>query len=135
VPEQAAPLQREAVLLVQRLRLWTPPRWGAAAPPWGSRADLVHHLAQVLANEAALLEGTPQRPLPHLPSPFALPDQLAVTADDLVRAGPTSHDAVLHLLAHRADLLGDAVPASLGAALGADDPVRAGRAICMAGAG
>jgi hypothetical protein len=42
-----------------------------------------------------------------------LPDQLAVTADDLVRSGRADLLAVAHLLAHRRDLLGEDVPAAL----------------------
>lgn len=109
-------LAREAASLVARLRLWTPARWAAAAPPYGTRADLAHHLAQWLADAAG---EAPVR-LPRLDSDLALPDQLAVTADDLVR---TAHarlaaTAVAHLLLHRRDLLDEPVPAGLVAALG-----------------
>lgn len=110
-------LARESASLVARLRLWTPARWAAAAPPWGSRADLVHHLAQWLADQA---DEAPVR-LPRLDSDLALPDQLAVTADDLVRTGRPTGDAVAHLLAHRGALLDEPVPPGLVAALGAAD--------------
>ncbi len=109
-------LAREAASLVARLRLWTAARWAAQADG-GSRADVVHHLAQWLADEA----GEAPVPLPVLDSPLALPDQLAVTADDLVRTRPAPEQAlraVAHLLAHRRDLLGEDVPASLHARLG-----------------
>lgn len=102
-------LSRQAASLVERLRLWTPQRWAAAAPEHGTRAGVVHHLAQAFVTRAAETE----RPLPRLDSDLALPDQLAVTADDLARTGRATVDDVAHLLAHRRDLLGDEVPASL----------------------
>lgn len=126
-------LAREARSLVQRLRLWTPARYAAAAGPGGSRGDLVHHLAQALADRAADLEGGPRRPLPRLDSDLGLADQLAVTADDLVRAGPPDALAVAdtaHLLLHRAELLEDEVPAGLAEALGLADVLAAGRRAC-----
>ena len=131
--DPTALLRRESRSLVQRLRLWTPARWAAAAPPYGTRADLAHHLAQRLADLAADAEGGVRRPLPRLDGDLALPDQLAVTSDDLVRAGPPSEVAVAataHLLAHRKDLLDEDVPAGLAAALALDDPVAAGREEC-----
>jgi hypothetical protein len=109
VPDAAVLLAREARSLVERLRLWTPQRWEAAAPPYGTRADLAHHLAQAFVTAAAETD----RPLPRLDSDLALPDQLAVTADDLVRTGRTTTAHVAHLLVHRRDLLGEQVPASL----------------------
>lgn len=126
-----AVLAREAGSLVARLRLWTPARWAAAG-----RAGVAHHLAQSLADAAARLEGAPPRPLPRLDGDLALPDQIAVTADDVVRAGPPADVAVActaHLLLHRLDLLGDAVPQGLAAALGLDDVVAAGRRVCEEG--
>jgi hypothetical protein len=125
-------LAREAASLVERLRLWTPARWAAWAGA-GTRADAVHHLAQRLADTAAELEGGDERPLPRLDSDLALPDQLAVTADDLVRAVPpddVARAAASHLLAHRHDLLGDDVPPGLAAALGLPDVVAEGRRVC-----
>ena len=125
-------LRRESRSLVQRLRLWTPARFGAAAPPFGSRADLVHHLAQALADAAARAEGQPLRPLPRLDD-LAVADQLAVTADDLVRAVPpeeVARAATAHLLVHRQDLLGEQVPPGLAGALELDDVAAAGRVIC-----
>ena len=121
-------LRRESDLLVQRLRLWTPTRWAA-----GDRAATARHLAQVLADAAADLERGPRRALPDLGNPLSLPDQLAVTADDCARAEPSAavaRDLVLHLLAHRHDLLGDDVPASLAAQLGGGDVLARGRALC-----
>ncbi len=137
-PRDATPapvdlLRRESRSLVQRLRLWTPARYAAGAPPWGTRADLVLHLAQSCADAAAELEGAPRRALPRLDSDPGVADQLAVTSDDLVRAQPGDELAravTAHLLVHRLDLLGDDVPASLGRALGVEDAVAAGRAAC-----
>ncbi len=126
-------LRRESRSLVQRLRLWTPARYAAAAPPWGTRADLVHHLAQACADAAADLEHQPRRAVPRLDSDLALADQLAVTSDDLVRARPDdelARAATAHLLVHRHDLLGEQVPPALAAALGVADVVAAGRAAC-----
>ena len=107
-------LAREARSLVERLRVWTPARWAAEAPPYGTRGDVVHHLAQELATRA----GEAPTRLPRLDSDLALPDQLAVTADDLVRAGRAELADVAHLLAHRRDLLNDEVPEALRARLG-----------------
>ena len=126
-------LRRESRSLVQRLRLWTPARYAAAAPPWGTRAELVLHLAQACADAAAGLEGEPRRTVPRLDSDLGLADQLAVTSDDLVRAGPDEELArrvTAHLLVHRLDLLGEDVPASLADALGVTDVLSAGRAAC-----
>lgn len=77
-------LEREGRALVQRLRLWTPARYAAAAPPWGSRGDLILHLAQSLADLAAGLESRPVRPLPRLGGELVRADQLAVTCADAV---------------------------------------------------
>lgn len=128
-------LSRETRALVDRLRLWTPARWAAAAPVIGSRGDVVHHLAQALADAAAELDAAPRHPLPRLDSDLALPDQLAVTGDDLVRAAPPAgvvRAAVAHLLWHREHLLGDDVPAGLTVALGLDDVLAAGKRACSA---
>ena len=112
--EAADLLSREARSLVERLRLWTPGRWAAAAPPYGTRADLVHHLAASFVRQA----GETPLPLPRLDSDLGLPDQLAVTADDLVRCGRADLPAVAHLLVHRRDLLGEDIPAALLTRLG-----------------
>ena len=111
-------LVREAGSVVARLRLFTPARWSAAAPPYGTRADLVHHLVQWLADTA----GQAPVPVPRLDSDLALPDQLAVTADDLVRSGRGTGDAVAHLLLHRFELLDEPVPPGLAAQLAEDGP-------------
>jgi hypothetical protein len=131
----AAVLDREARSLVARLRLWTPARWAAAAPVLSTRADVAHHLAQAFADATADREARPRRGLPRLDSDLALPDQLAVTADDLVRSGPSddvARSAVAHLLLHRWHLLDDPVPSGLVRALGLDDVLAAGRDECDA---
>lgn len=128
--------RREAAALVDRLRLWTPARWAAAAPVLGTRADVVHHLAQALADAAADLEGHPRHRLPRPELDAVLADQLAVTAQDLRQAGPPHPVAVratAHLLVHREDLLGDPAPAGLAQALGVSDVTAAGRVACAQG--
>lgn len=119
-------MAKEVISLVQRLRLFTPARWAAAALPWGSRADLVRHLAQALADEAASLECEPRRALPALVPDLLVVDQLAVTGDDLVRAGGSDRGTVDHLLLHRWELLGEEPPTSLGGPA----VLEAGRAAC-----
>jgi len=120
----AAVLDREARSLVERLRLWTPARWAAAAPVLRTRADVAHHLAQALADTCAIWAVAHRRTLPRLDSDLVLPDQLAVTAADLVRAGAPDdvvRGAVAHLLLHRRHLLADDPPPGLAAELGLDD--------------
>lgn len=124
-------LAKEVTSLVQRLRLWTPARWAADCEPWGTRADAARHLAQWFADRAAELEGNPRRELPVLTPDLLVADQLTVTGDDLVRAGPGEalvRDAVAHLIAHRSDLLGDEAPASLGGPA----TIARGREVCEA---
>ncbi len=115
--------------MVDRLRRWPSSRWAVSAGPWGTRADLGRHLAQAFADAAADLEGGPRPALPRLEHDLLVPDQLAVTGDDLVRVGPPAAacaDAVAHLLLHRFELLDESPPASLG---GASVLVR-GRQVC-----
>jgi hypothetical protein len=133
MPEAIDLLRRESASLVQRLRLWTPARWAALAPPYGTRGDLAFHLAQALADVTADLDGRPHRPLPRLDTDLALADQIAVTGHDLGRAQPPEQLArrvTAHLLAHRHDLLGDDVPDGLARALGVDDVLALGRRTC-----
>jgi hypothetical protein len=132
--DAAALLRREAASFVERLRLFTPARWAAQAPVVGTRADVVHHLAQCFADDAATHERTRQRRLPRLDSDLVIADQLAVTVDDLVRSleddAAAATAATAHLLVHRRDVLGDVVPAGLAAALRLADVEAAGRRIC-----
>ena len=126
-------LDREARSLVQRLRSWVPARFAAAVSELGTRGDLVHHLAESLADRAAEVEALPRRCLPRLDSDLGLADQLAVTAHDLVRAAPSptlARAVTAHLLLHRTELLQDAVPPGLAVALGLPDVPAAGRQEC-----
>ena len=121
---------------MRRLRLFTPARWAADAPVLGTRADVVRHLAQALADASAVIEGEPGRRLPVLQPDLLVVDQLAVTGDDLLRAvetagpagspGPVVGAAVGHLLLHRWHVLGDEPPVSLGGGA----VLRRGSAIC-----
>lgn len=69
---------------------WTPAAWAATAPgtPGASRADVVHHLVQRLADLAASAESADRRTVPRLDNDLALPDQLRVIAADLLAAAP-----------------------------------------------
>jgi hypothetical protein len=94
----AEELVRVVDLLCQQVAHWTPERWAAPAEPGGpSRAELVHTLAQRLADLAAEAEGEPRREIPRLDNDLALPDQLRVTAADLVAAG--ADDLLTHAAA------------------------------------
>jgi hypothetical protein len=82
-------LDRAVGRLVNHVSHWTPPRWAASsASGSGSRADVMHALIQRLADLAADAEGRPRRAVPRLGNNLALPDQLRVTAADLVAAQP-----------------------------------------------
>ena len=121
---------------MRRLRLFTPTRWAAGAPVLGTRADVVRHLAQALADASALVEGQLGRGLPVLQTDLLVVDQLAVTGDDLLRAvetvgpagstGPVVGAAVGHLLLHRWHVIGDEPPVSLGG----EDVLRRGSSVC-----
>lgn len=144
-------LERESLLLVGRLRLFTPARYAAAALPLPSRGDLARHLAQALASGGQGLEAAGRRELPvwrdlpRLPD-LAVADQIAVTASDAVRAarqlparervetprGPVEARTLVALLCsevllHRADLdgagPGRAVAAAVLAVLAPGEPV------------
>lgn len=87
-------LDREASLVVRRLRGFTERRLATAAPPLESRAEVARHLAQTLAEAAQGVAATVEdeaptwRLLPGLPElpVLALADAVAVTANDLVEA-------------------------------------------------
>jgi hypothetical protein len=95
---------------VQRLRLWTPARFAAQCHYGGTRGDLCT-TSPSAADQAADAE----RALAAAAAPgrdLVLPDQLAVTADDLGRgrAAGAARAATAHLLLHRRDLLEEEVP-------------------------
>jgi hypothetical protein len=69
--------------LLKQVRHWEQPRWR------GDRADQTHALVQRLADLAADAESRPRRPVPR-EHDMILPDQLRVTADDLIAAAPES---------------------------------------------
>ncbi|MFI5955297.1 hypothetical protein [Cryptosporangium sp. NPDC051539] len=94
--------------LTTLLSYWTPPRFSAAASPLveetvaslGVRSrtpvddarrdtvgDNLQAVAQVFADLAADAEGRPRRPVPRLPDPGVLADQLVVLGADVVAAG------------------------------------------------
>jgi hypothetical protein len=83
-------LARAVDRLVDHIGQWTPSRWTASAATPGavSRADTVHALAQRLADLEASATGRPERPVPRLDNDLVLPDQLRVTARDLLAAHP-----------------------------------------------
>ena len=78
-------LAREVTRLADRLRSLTDVRLGRPLPPYGSRADAAHAVAQLMADAAATLAGEPRRTVPRL-NDFAVADQVAVTGTDLVTA-------------------------------------------------
>lgn len=129
-------LGRETAALVARLRPWTPARWSAAARPGVTRADVVHHLVQVLADAAADAEGQPRRRVPRLDVDLVLPDQLAVVVADLLAAGAGEGAAALlgEVLLHRYDVDGSPPPAGAVEALHAAGPaevLRRAREACV----
>ena len=74
--------------LLKQIGHWEQSRWSATprVPAGGSRAEVVHGLAQLLADYAADAEGHPRRPVPRVGA-LTLPDQVKVLADDLSAAG------------------------------------------------
>jgi hypothetical protein len=92
-------LVRAVDRLVDHIGQWTPSRWAASTASSGaggatgggtvSRAETVHALAQRLADLEASVTGRPDRPVPRLDNDLALPDQLRVTARDLLAADPS----------------------------------------------
>jgi hypothetical protein len=87
-------LARAVDRLVDHIGQWTPSRWAAstastaAGAGAASRADTVHALAQRLADLEASATGRPDRPVPRLDNDLVLPDQVRVTARDLLAARP-----------------------------------------------
>jgi hypothetical protein len=81
-------LVRAVDRLVNHVGHWSPARWAVSAPANArSRADVVHALAQRLADLEADVTGRPERPVPRLNNDLALPDQVRVMTLDLVLAG------------------------------------------------
>jgi hypothetical protein len=82
-------LVRAVDRLVDQVGHWPPGRWSVPAVAGnGTRAEVVHALAQRLADLEARATGRPDRPVPRLANDLALPDQVRVVTLDLVRAAP-----------------------------------------------
>ncbi|WP_205650138.1 hypothetical protein [Actinoplanes solisilvae] len=69
--------------LLNQVRFWEQPRWQAEG-----RNDRAYALVQLLADLGADAEQRPRRPVPR-EHDMILADQLRVTADDLLAAGPS----------------------------------------------
>jgi hypothetical protein len=83
-------LVRAVDRLVDHIGQWAPSRWTApTASGAGTRADVVHALAQRLADLEASIAGRPGRAVPRLDNDLVLPDQVRVTARDLLAAHPS----------------------------------------------
>jgi hypothetical protein len=73
--------------LVNQVGHWTPARWSRPSDDGeGTRADLVHRLAQRLADAGADAEGEPRRAVPRLENDLVLVDQVRVLAADALEA-------------------------------------------------
>jgi len=82
-------LVRAVDRLVDHVGHWTPARWAQTGPSGTrSRAEVVHALAQRLADLEAGVTCRPVRPVPRLANDLALPDQVRVLTLDLVVAEP-----------------------------------------------
>ncbi len=80
--DDAGQLVRAVDRLADQVGHWTAARWTP------ERSGAVHALAQRLADLEARVTGRPVRPVPRLSNDLALPDQVRVTALDLVAADP-----------------------------------------------
>ena len=98
--------------LINQVLHWTPSRWGAAssvsepatpnrASEHRSRGDVFHALVQRIADLAATAEGEPRRAVPRLDNDLALPDQLLVVTQDLIRAKPDAETVTAAMAAVR----------------------------------
>ncbi len=113
---------------------WPASRWAAAPRPLPDLlststtcAGVAHHLVQVLADLGADAEGRPRQRVPRLASDLSLPDQIAVTAYDLVLAEPPDgvvRAALAEVLLHRAEIDGARSPPDLLRQAAADCPAR-----------
>ena|SRR5437762_11946509 len=94
-------LVRAVDQLVDHVGHWTQARWTTAAGGAGrparaggadgghrTRAEVVHALAQRLADLEAEVTGRPRRPVPRLANDLALPDQVRVMTLDIVAVAP-----------------------------------------------
>jgi hypothetical protein len=85
--------------LIGRVQHWTPSRWARPSAVDGStRAELIHGLAQRLADAGAQAAGEPSRAVPRLDNDLVLPDQLRVLTADVL-AAPAPPDVVDRLAA------------------------------------
>jgi hypothetical protein len=84
--EAAARLSAAAGSLLNRVGHWTDARWSASAGPGLTRADIVFGLVQYLADLVAAVENREPRNVPRLKNDQALPDQIQVMINDLLRA-------------------------------------------------
>ncbi|GAB1645131.1 hypothetical protein [Krasilnikovia sp. MM14-A1259] len=75
--------------LLNQVGHWEQGRWWVHTPAGPTRADLAYGLVQLLADLGADAEGRQRRAVPRLVDPV-LPDQLRVTADDLLIAAPAA---------------------------------------------
>ena len=101
-------LVRAVDRLVTQVGHWSPERWASGAPVGDTtRADVVHALAQRLADLEAEATGRPSRPVPRLDNDLALPDQLRVLTLDLITAevGPKARGAALEAVTATRQLL------------------------------
>ncbi|GIH12085.1 hypothetical protein [Rugosimonospora africana] len=80
-------LARAVDRLIDQVAQWPPSRWVALTKAGGSRAKVVHALAQRLADLEAGSTGHPRHEVPRLDNDLVLPDQVKVTARDLLAAG------------------------------------------------
>ena len=103
-------LVRETDQLVNHVGHWSPARWvapAASTTDGRSRGEVVHALAQRLADLEADVTGRPGRDVPRLGNDLALPDQVRVMVLDLVRAhaGPAVLAAALDAITAARSLL------------------------------
>jgi hypothetical protein len=97
-------LDAAASRFLGRVGHWNQSRWSQPAhstPPVDhqatTRAEVVHALAQRLADLCAAVEGRPPRAVPRLENYLALPDQVRVMVADLLFAGAPAD--ILHAAA------------------------------------
>jgi hypothetical protein len=104
----AQELARAVDLFVRHVGHWTPRRWAGLPEPGGpTRAELVHLLAQRLADLAADVEGGSRREVPQPANALTLVDQVRVVVADLIAAGAPdrlTHAAATDIAGTRARL-------------------------------